>query len=109
MLCTTSVSALDLSTGCFLVAQHLKFSPLDKENILRHFGGVDANSLEKMINFLDNESDSISIKHSPYFNFENLPSNLKKNETNLVALSLNAQSLGSKFNSLESMLRVLSD
>ena len=84
-------------------------SPLDIEQILRNFGGVDSNSLEKIINFLDGDYEIDTIKHSPYFTIDNLPSNLKRNNSNLVALSLNAQSLRAKFSSLESMIRILSD
>ena len=53
-----------------------KFSPLDKEQILKHFGGVDSNSLEKVLDFLDNDSEMEIIKHSPYFEIDLLPSNL---------------------------------
>ena len=83
--------------------------PLDKENILSNFGGADSNSLEKIINFLDSDYELDTIKHSPYYTIDKLPANLKTNDSNLVALSLNAQSLRSKFSSLQSMLIMLSD
>ena len=88
---------------------NLKFSPLNKEEILKNFGGVDANSLEKMIDFLDEDNNCAFFKHSPYYDPANLPSFLKRSESNLIALSINTQSLGSKFNSLEAMLQILSD
>merc|ERR1712121_476335 len=91
------------------VLYDFKFSPLNRENILKNFGGIDANSLEKMIDFVDHDNNSTSFKHSPYYEPTNLPQNLKRNKTNLTALSLNVQCLGSKFNSLETMLKIFSD
>ena len=84
-------------------------TPISKEDILKNFGGVEANSLEKIINSIDIENEIDTIKHSPYYTMDKLPTDIKMNDTNLVIISLNAQSLKSKFSSFEAMLHMLND
>ena len=47
-------------------------TPISKEDILKNFGGVDANSLEKIITSIDSENEIDTIKHSPYFTMDTL-------------------------------------
>ena len=72
--------------------------------VLHHIGGLEKNSLSHIVNSNDftlNDFNEINtVKHSPYFDWENIaafhPNNA--NLGDLVILSVNIRSLNAKFN-----------
>ena len=74
--------------------------PLSKSDILQHFGGVDANSLENIFQFFDREREIDLLQHSYYYSANNLPKSIGENPANFFALCLNVQSVNAKFNNL---------
>ena len=79
------------------------------ENILRNIGGNEINSLLNILQETENDFEIDTIGSSPYYSLDNLPPDIKSNDTNLLTLSLNAQSILSKFGSFEVMLRSLNE
>ena len=77
------------------------------ENILQNVGGIDQNSLVNILQETETDFELDTIGSSPYYSLDNLPSDIRSNDTNLLTLSLNAQSILSKFGSLEIMMQVL--
>ena len=82
---------------------------LNKENILENFGGAYANSLNEVINNMQDEYEINTMNYSQYYSLENMPSILKDKTSNLVILSLNAQSIFAKFNSIDIMMKMLNE
>ena len=75
---------------------------VDDSTILMQFGGVDRNSLIRILNPND-EVQSIFynepsiIKNSPYYNDEKLINELNTKTNNFNIFSLNCESINSKF------------
>ena len=84
-------------------------TPLPKENILQNFGGATLNSLNNLLQDIEDDHKIDTIGTSKYYSLENLPPEVQNNSSNLLALSLNAQSILSKFSSLEVMIQSLSE
>lgn len=80
---------------------------LSSEEILRHFGGAEVNMLENIVDSFRDESEVNIISHSPYYSIEKLPDQIKTGKSKFSVLSLNAQSLQSKFPSLEALVTIL--
>ena len=80
-------------------------STVDDSNILMHFGGVDRNSLIRILNpnYEDQgicyDEPSI-IKNSPYYDYEKLINELNTKTNNFNILSLNCESINSKFDQI---------
>ena len=84
-------------------------NPLSNEELLKQFGGVDSNSLEKMLQGLTDENEINTVRPSPYYSIDNLPSAIHESDENFITLSLNIQSLNSKFSSFKAMVEILED
>ena len=86
---------------------------ITEENILRNFGGVNYNSLLKVLNYDDenesHESEIDVIKHSPYFSHEGLLNELSSQKGTFSVLSLNAQSIRAKHDSLSLFIARISE
>ena len=76
------------------------------ENILDNFGGTDINSLKDLLQDIENDFEIETIKASPYYTLENLPTDIRTNSSNLLVLSLNTQSILAKISSLNIMLSI---
>ena len=79
-------------------------------SILQNLGGVSSNNLLDTLSkddqlFDDNEITTLTL--SPYVDIENLPNILKSKQDQFTILSLNAQSLHAKFDSLCVILDLL--
>lgn len=85
------------------------YSPLCKENILKNFGGSSINSLDAILPCVKDENEIDTIKCSQYYSLNSLPPVIHDNPTNLLVLSLNAQSILAKFSSFEVMLKSLKE
>ena len=81
---------------------------LNANVILQNFGGSNANNIIDIfqLNDIDN---IIQVKKSLYYDIDSLINFLKTHSTELTILSLNIQSLNSKFSQLQSLLKILSD
>ena len=77
-------------------------------DIILEFGGIQNNSLHKVI---DDERDNNieNIPLSSYINNNNLNAILQNNKDNFTILSLNMQSLSAKFDQLKIFLHDLND
>ena len=78
---------------------------VDDSNILMHFGGLDRNSLIRILNPNDEDQsifyDEPSImKNSPYYHDEKLINELNTKTNNFNILSLNCESINSKFDQI---------
>ena len=78
---------------------------VDDSNILMHFGGVDRNSLIRILNQNDEDqsifyNEPSIIKNSPYYNDEKLIHELNTKTNNFNILSLNCESINSKFDQI---------
>ena len=67
--------------------------------ILGHFGDIDDLSLENLFNSAEGNDDFDVLSPSQYYTIDNLPFQLK-NTNNINVLSINAQSINVKFDSL---------
>ena len=84
------------------------FSPImdnENENILRNIGGVSENNLkDKLICSDDSDMNINSIEHSPYIDTDSLAMKLTSYKNGFSVLSLNAQSLAAKFDSISILI-----
>ena len=80
---------------------------LSNKDILKHFGGIHANSLNNIFQDRECDYEIETIGPSHYYSPENLHEVLKETSSKLIVISLNAQSILAKFNSLEIMLDIL--
>ena len=87
------------------------------ESVLLNHGGVEDKDLVKLVtnkpsnddDYDDDDNDEMdTMSYSPYFLPSRLPNNLISSKSSFGILSLNAGSLSAKFNSLQSLLELLS-
>ena len=86
------------------------------ESVLLNHGGVEDKDLVKLVNNNPNNADDDdddddemdTMSYSPYFLPSRLPNNLINTKSSFGILSLNAGSLSAKFNSLQTLLELLS-
>ena len=69
---------------------------VDDSNILMHFGGVNRNDEDQSIFY----NEPSIIKNSPYYNDEKLINELNTKTNNFNILSLNCESINSKFDQI---------
>jgi len=91
----------------FTVLKYLS-GDLDNE-FLKHFGGVENNSL---VNILQTEEDENNfqpeiISHSPYYDFDHIISTLTKRKNEFSIFSTNIQSIRAKFDELKIFIEQL--
>ena len=80
-----------------------------EEEILKHFGGHDANNLFHLIGQNDiSEGEFAQFNHSNYYDSDGIDKMFTKHKDDFSLLSLNIQSIESKFSSLISYLSYLS-
>ena len=85
------------------------------ESVLLNHGGVEDKDLVKLVNNDpnnadddDNDDEMDTMSYSPYYLPSRLPNNLINTKSSFGILSLNAGSLSAKFNSLQTLLELLS-
>ena len=85
------------------------------ESVLLNHGGVEDKDLGKLVNYDpnnadddDNDDEMDTMSYSPYFLPSRIPNNLINIKSSFGILSLNAGSLSAKFNSLQTLLELLS-
>jgi hypothetical protein len=79
-------------------------------DILQHFGGMSKNNLLAILESTDDLESCISmISESPYVDTENICDYIKSFSHTCSLLSLNIQSLNSKYNQLQILVQLLSD
>ena len=80
---------------------------LNKDMILENFGGTNTNSLNDILQNTEDDHELDTINSSQYYSVDSLPSDICNKTSNLLILSLNAQSILAKFSSFEVMINVL--
>ena len=75
------------------------------QKLLENLGGSEQNSLLSILQETENDFEMDIIGTSPYYNVNELPSDIKDKDTNLLTLSLNVQSILAKFGSFEKCYR----
>ena len=83
---------------------------LDEERIFEHFGGKIQNDLNQILqsdNIENGEIDTSSL--SKYVNLTQLPAYISRNECSFSILSLNCQSINSKFDDIKIILEEISN
>ena len=79
---------------------------LAADEILKQFGNFESLRLENILDSNDDDDDAPNLIHpSPYYTIDALPSHLM-NDGHLNILSLNAQSINSKFDSILALLDI---
>ena len=77
------------------------------EMILQHFGGVENNSLDSIVESSENRDDNIRIvQHSAYHDNEKFEHFLYKQENQFTIFSSNINSINSKFNEILSFVEL---
>ena len=79
-------------------------SHLKKEDILKNFGGAYTNSLKNILQNVENDREIETVIPSQYYTLENMPTQICETDSNFLILSLNTQSISSKFGSIEIMM-----
>lgn len=83
---------------------------LQESEILNNHGNISNNMLDLIVNGIDSDQGEIDvIKRSSYYSHDNLPEVLEQRHNNFNILSLNIQSIGAKFDSLQCMLSVFEE
>ena len=82
---------------------------LEREAILKNVGGASINSLSNILQDKENDYELDTIISSQYFTPGNLPTEVCENSSDLLILSLNAQSIQAKFGSFSIMLKMLNE
>ena len=83
----------------------------DTHDVLQYAGGVskcDLNNILRCSQFLDDDFLSV-LGRSPYYDMESLDSVLSENIEKFSILSLNIQSINSKFDNLCALISLLSE
>ena len=80
---------------------------LNQSEILRNFGGIAQNDLNKILPSIDIECDVNISSFSPYVSELQLPQYVNTLKDNLSVLTLNCQSLNAKFDKLQVMIQNL--
>ena len=87
---------------------------LDKNNILKHFGGLNSNDLVKTLQTSDTREDGLNTGddsyytcNSNYYDIKGMSQFLLSNKGKLSILSLNIQSLNAKYDKLNLIIRDL--
>ena len=77
-------------------------------DILQQYGGVEANTLEKIVGSFSDDDDEIDItKHSYYYSPYELPAFVNDEKlTDIKILSLNSESLNAKFPQLQILISI---
>ena len=80
------------------------------ENLFQYSGGMEKHDLNSVLqNFMDYPEEIDMLSHSPYFDISDLVSQLKKSCHNFSVLTLNVQSICSKFDKLYPIFDHLSE
>ena len=71
---------------------------VDDDDILMHFGGLEQNSLIRVLNTINDDQDTtddapVLIRHSPYYDDAKLLEELKNTRDKFNILSLNCESI----------------
>ncbi len=78
------------------------------EDILKHIGGNFANNLNEVLrNYEDSDFDISTISQSPYFTADSIKSLSAENRELFTVMTLNAESIVSKFEGLKCLLNIL--
>merc|ERR1711947_32625 len=84
-------------------------SHLKKEEILKNFGGANSNSLKNILQNVENDREIETVIPSQYYTLGNMPTQTCETQSNLLIISLNTQSILSKFGSIEIMIHKLNE
>ena len=83
-----------------------------ENDLLRNFGGTQANSLNALLNMND-ESDDDNVSYfyqdSPYYDIESIKIFCNRNKHSFAVFSLNSQSINAKINELICVLQKIKD
>ena len=80
------------------------------ENILGNFGGASRNNLNDIIGAKADELNELTTESfSPYIVIDDLPDYMLGHKDGFCVLTLNCQSLNSKFNQLKAMTHLLNN
>ena len=82
---------------------------LEDDNILKPYGGINVNNLVNFFEFENDEDEPTIMNHSPYHSTEDILKVFKQNNNDFILLTLNAQSIRSKFSQLQILLHQLSE
>ena len=82
---------------------------LNKEDILKNFGGEHVNSLKNILQDIENDHEIDTNRCSQYYTLKSLPADISDTSSDLLVLSLNSQSILAKFGSFDVMIQILSE
>ena len=85
---------------------------INANEILKNFGGSNANDLINMFDTDNEENDDnvpVSISHSPYHSITDMQHSLKEFGSDFTILSLNTQSINAKISEIEILMHQLSE
>ena len=81
--------------------------PLDANELLTLYGGIDKNRLKDLLDAYEHESNEINlIQNSPYYCMNNLPNIFRSREGNFIILTLNVNGILSKIDELRLMVAI---
>ena len=81
---------------------------LPYNDLLQDLGDPSSFRLDNLLNDdADDEDDIASIKHSDYYSADSLHESFKSNSSSICIMSLNAQSIRAKFDSLKILLTIM--
>ena len=79
------------------------------DDILRKYGGCNVNDLANLYDTDNEEDEPVTISHSPYHSTEDMLRSLEKFSSDFTVLTLNAQSINSKFPQIQILIHQLTD
>ena len=84
--------------------------PVTDDEILKAYGGSKPNDLNDLLHtFQDSEDEIPTMQHSHYYDWDGLTNIMISNKDNFHLLSLNIQSIRSKFDKLMCLLKFLNE
>ena len=79
------------------------------EDILKHYGGCNANDLVNFFDFENEDNEPVPISHSPYHSTDDFLNALKQFDSDFIVITLNAQSIRAKFSEIQILTHQLSE
>ena len=80
-------------------------TPIDTEEILKQYGGFEANNLAHLFDPETEENELDIIENSPYYSTQGMIESLQKFDGNFTLLTLNSQSLYAKISDLDILIQ----
>ena len=79
------------------------------DDILKHYGGCNANDLVNFFDFENEDNEPVPISHSPYHSTDDFLNTLKQFDSDFIVITLNAQSIRANFSEIQILTHQLSE